>query len=71
MMTIKAFMTRHPVATYFALTFAISWGGLLTVVGPGGFIGTTEPTNTQLPLVFLAMFGGPTVAGLLLTGLVD
>jgi membrane protease YdiL (CAAX protease family) len=72
MMTIKAFMTRHPVVTYFALAFAISWGGLLTVVGLGGFIGkTAEPTNTQLPFVFLAMFGGPTVAGLLLTGLVD
>jgi membrane protease YdiL (CAAX protease family) len=72
MMTIKAFMTRHPVATYCALAFAISWGGLLTVVGPGGFIGTTgEPTNTQLPFVFLAMYGGPTVAGLLLLGAVE
>lgn len=48
-MTVKAFMTRYPVATYFAFTFAISWGGLLTVVGPGGFIGTAEPTSAQLP----------------------
>ena len=25
-------------ATYFALTFAISWGGVLIVVGPDGFM---------------------------------
>jgi len=65
-----ASITRHPVLTYFALAFALSWGALLTVVGPGGFNGTTEPTNAQLPFVFLAMFAGPTFAGILLTGLV-
>ena len=32
--------SRHPVPTYFALTFAISWGGVLIVVGPGGIPGT-------------------------------
>ena len=25
---IKAFIVKHAVATYFALTFAISWGGV-------------------------------------------
>jgi len=69
--SIRGFITRHQVPTYFALAFAISWGGLLAVVGAAGFTGTTEVTNTQLPFVFLAMFAGPTVAGLLLTGLVD
>ncbi len=69
--SIGAFITRHPLPTYFALAFAISWGGLLTVVGLAGFTGATEATNTQLPFVFLAMFAGPTVAGLLLRGLVD
>lgn len=29
MTTMKAFITRHPVRTNFALTFAISWGGVL------------------------------------------
>jgi hypothetical protein len=28
----KALITRHPVATYFALTFTISWGGVLLAV---------------------------------------
>lgn len=27
MTTIKAFIKRHPLLSYFALTFAISWGG--------------------------------------------
>ena len=35
--TIKAFIKNHPVVTYYALVFAISWGGILMLVGgPGG-----------------------------------
>lgn len=33
MTTIKAFIERHPVATYFSLAFAISWGAILLAVG--------------------------------------
>jgi len=36
---VTGFINKHPVPTYFALTFAISWGGVLGV-GPGGFLGT-------------------------------
>jgi membrane protease YdiL (CAAX protease family) len=64
----KTFVTRHPVLTYFVLTFLISWGGILVVLGPGTFAGATEPTDVQLPSVYPAMFAGPAVAGLLLTG---
>jgi hypothetical protein len=39
MSAIKAFITRHPVATYFALTFAISWGSVLVVAGPSTRVG--------------------------------
>jgi uncharacterized protein len=37
MRTVTAFIKRHPVLTYYALVFAISWGGMLLVIGrPGG-----------------------------------
>jgi membrane protease YdiL (CAAX protease family) len=67
----KTFVMRHPVVTYFVLTFLISWSGILVVLGPGAFTGAAAPTEGLLPLVFLAMFAGPSVAGILMTGLVD
>ena len=37
--TLKIFIRNHPLVTYFALTFAISWGGVLLVIGgPAAFI---------------------------------
>ena len=36
MKTIKAFIKSHPVLSYFALTFAISWGGMLLLILAGG-----------------------------------
>ena len=67
----KTFVMRHPVVTYFVLTFLISWGGILVVLGPGAFTGGTAQTEGLLPLVYLAMFAGPSIAGILMTGLVD
>src|SRR5215213_9105678 len=70
MIIIRAFINRHPLLAYSALAFAISWGGFLMVVGPGGFPGTKEQLKTRLPFVAWAMLAGPSVAGVLLTGLV-
>lgn len=67
MMTIKTFTTKHPVLTYFVLTFAISWGGLAIVVGPDGI--TAEETNMPFMLVYLTTVAGPPIASILLTGL--
>jgi membrane protease YdiL (CAAX protease family) len=71
MMASTGFITRHPVLTYFALTFAISWGGFVLVVGPGGFPGTGSQFDALLPFVALAMLAGPAVAGILLTVLLS
>jgi hypothetical protein len=53
-----------------ALVFAISWGGALIVVGPGGIPGTRKQVEMLFPIALLAMVAGPSVAGILLTGLV-
>jgi membrane protease YdiL (CAAX protease family) len=71
MMASTTFITRHPVLTYFALTFAISWGGFVLVVGPGGFPGTGSQFDALLPFVASAMLAGPAVAGILLTVLLS
>jgi membrane protease YdiL (CAAX protease family) len=70
MKTIKAFIKSHPVMSFFVLAFAISWGGILLVVGgPGGFLGTKEQVQTPLLLVMVPWFAGPSVASILLIGL--
>jgi uncharacterized protein len=70
MSTIKTFIKSRPVLTYFALTFAISWCGvLLAIGGPGRIPGTPDAFAALLPFVGLAMMAGPPVAGILLTGL--
>jgi len=71
MMTIKTFIEKHPALTYFALAFVISWGGILMMIGLGGILGTKEISEEAMPFVYLATLLGPSVAGILMTGLVD
>ncbi|HEY5949358.1 MAG TPA: CPBP family intramembrane glutamic endopeptidase [Kofleriaceae bacterium] len=64
----RAFMSSHPVLTYFLLTFAISWGGILIAVGPTGIIASKQVFESYVwvpPLVL-----GPCIAGILTTWLV-
>jgi len=71
MTNIMAFIKRHPVPIYFVLTFAISWVGILLVIGgPGAIPGASEQAKMLLPVAIMAMLAGPSVAGILLTGLV-
>ena len=70
MKTIKAFIKSHPLLSYFALAFAISWGGILPIIGGVGAIpGTAEETTKLFPAVYLVTVAGPSLAGILLTGL--
>jgi CAAX protease family protein len=58
------------VLTYFALTFAISWGGVLILGAPYGMPTTSEHFEKLWPIVFLPYFLGPSIASIVLTGLV-
>jgi hypothetical protein len=47
---VAAFIMRHPVATYFALTFTISWGGVLLVIfGADGMTSVKAHDNPLFP----------------------
>lgn len=70
-MYISGFIQQRPVLTFYVLTFAISWGGVLIVVGPGGFPLNPAQIGKMLPLLILAMLAGPSVACILLTGVVS
>jgi len=71
MTTIRAFIKRHPLLSFYALAFAITWGGLIMVVGgPSEILGTPELLGTRFALVMLAWLAGPSVASILMTGLV-
>jgi uncharacterized protein len=66
----RAFIQRHPVATYYVSVFAISWGGGVIVLGPGGIWGARPITASQLPFVYLTAIAGPSVASIVSTLLV-
>jgi len=71
MTSIKAFIKRHRLLSFYALVFAITWGGLIPVVGdPSEILGSPELLGTRFGLVMLAWLAGPSVASILMTGLV-
>ncbi len=69
-MSIYGFIKRHPVTTYFALAFMISWVGIFLAAGPK-FIRGEALQFTDSLLMFLPMLAGPSLAGITLTGIVD
>ena len=65
-------MRKHPVAAFYALTFAVSWSGVFLVVGgSAGGAAVKAQDNPLFPLAVVAMLAGPSLAGLLWTALVD
>ena len=61
---------RFPILSYFALTYGISWGGILVVLSSTGFdLTVLRPLDTGL--IFVCMLLGPSIAGLSLTVVLD
>lgn len=66
----KTLVKKHPVVIYCLVTVGISWGGLICLLGGPGAI-TSQPASVPfLPLYFVTV-GGPSIAGIILTGFYD
>ena len=65
------FITQHPVLTFYVVTFAISWGGILMAVELGGTPRDPAQLAKMIPVMVVAMLSGPAVASTLSTGIAD
>src|SRR5687768_1476836 len=65
----KAFIQRHPVASYFLLAIVISWAGIIAIVFPGPIPASPADAQRLFVPVYLAMLLGPSVAGLTITAI--
>ena len=61
----------HPIFAYYVLTFALSWGGFLLVVGTSSLVNTNWQGEGKFLSAIMVMLAGPSIAGLLLTGVID
>ena len=67
---IRGWVRHHPLSAFFGLAFGISWGSILVIFGVTGLdLSPLQPVEGGL--LFLAMLLGPSVSGLICTGLID
>ena len=71
MTTMQRVIATHPLASYFALTFAISWGGAILVMGASGAMSAALMNEPRFIYALMAMLAGPTVSTLVLTSVTE
>lgn len=70
--SLRTFIRRRPVASFYALAFAISWGALLVLIGRNGSLPSTQEEFTeQVGFAIPALLLGPSVAGVLMIAIVS
>ncbi len=68
----KNFIKRHPVFSYYFLVFAISWGGILILIGgPGNIPDTNENAEKLFFPALIIMFAGPFMSGIIMNYFTD
>lgn len=67
---VTATARRHPLITFFTLTYGLSWGAALIVLGASHF-NLVELSPVDTGFIFVSMLLGPSVSGLALTALLE
>jgi len=63
----KNFIKRYPVLSYYLLVFAISWGGILILIGgPGNIPDSSEKAEKLFFTALIIMFAGPFFSGIMM-----
>lgn len=70
MSTQQTFVKKYAVPIYFILTFLISWICMALIIFPNTFPMTPEQVETVGPLTYVALLVGPSIAGVIMIGLV-
>ncbi len=61
---------RHPILSYFAVAYGVSWGGILLILGIRGFF-LADLTPQDMTFIFVFMLLGPSTSGLVMTAFQD
>ena len=67
---IGKWLRPHAILAYYVLVFAISWGGMLAVVGPSGLFNSSANPAVLNQFIYFAALAGPSVAGIVMTAVV-
>jgi hypothetical protein len=68
----KNIIKQYPVLSYYLLVFAISWGGILILIGgPSNIPGTKEQAEKLFFPALVIMFAGPFISGILMNFIID
>ncbi|HPF02315.1 MAG TPA: type II CAAX endopeptidase family protein [Bacteroidales bacterium] len=65
------FVRKYSTSIYFILVFVLSWGPIIFLAGPANLPIDPELSENILPILYTFMLIGPSVAGILLIGLVN
>lgn len=66
-----ALLRRHQLVGWSAITVAISWGGILLLIGPGSVPVDAEHLAILIGLGYVAMLAGPTLATILMSAVLE
>ena len=55
------FIRRHPLLAYYVLTFVLSWGGFVLVVGPSSLVNANWQAEENFLSAIMVMLAGPSM----------